>query len=215
MATTADRLRMALNDKNMKQSELSEITGIGKSSISTYLSGEYLPKQRNIYKMAKALDVDEAWLMGEDVPKERRSRTAAPPHPALRPFPATHKVPRLGTIACGEPILATENHEAYDDVPEFVHCDFTLVCKGDSMINARILDGDTVCIRQQSTVENGEIAAVLIDDEATLKRVYLKPDRITLMAENSAYEPIIYSGEEMNQCRILGKAVYFISRLDR
>lgn len=74
MATIAERLRDALDRKNMKQAELSEITGIGKSSISTYLSGEYEPKQKNIYKMAKALDVNEAWLMGEDVPPDRKQR---------------------------------------------------------------------------------------------------------------------------------------------
>lgn len=81
------------------------------------------------------------------------------------------------------------------------------------MINARILDGDIVYIRQQSTVENGEIAAVLIDNEATLKRVYINGDAIILQPENTAYQPMIYTGEKLNDIRIIGKAVYFLSRV--
>lgn len=208
---THENIKRLREQLGLTQEELAHKTGYkDRSSIAKIESGRVDLSATKIAAFAAALGTTPAQLMGLNGTVPDRA-----PHPALNPFPATRRVPRLGVIACGEPILAAENHEAYDDVPEFVHCDFTLVCKGDSMINARILDGDTVCIRQQSTVENGEIAAVLIDDEATLKRVYLKPDRITLMAENSAYEPIIYSGEEMNQCRILGKAVYFISRLDR
>ena len=71
MATIANRIKEAMTIRGMKQVDLVSLTGIGKSSISTYLSGEYEPKQRNIYKIAKALDVSEAWLMGEDVPMER------------------------------------------------------------------------------------------------------------------------------------------------
>ncbi len=127
------------------------------------------------------------------------------------PFPKMKKVPLLGTIACGEPILAEENIESYIDMPEEVRGDYALRCKGDSMINARIFDGDIVFIRQQPDVENGEIAAVLIDDEATLKKVYKYPNRIELRAENPTMKPLEYEGEELNNIRILGKAVYFLS----
>lgn len=127
------------------------------------------------------------------------------------PFPETRKIPLVGTIACGVPILAEENIEEYIDIPKELAGDFALICKGDSMINARIFDGDVVYIRQQDTVENGEIAAVLIDCEATLKRVRIFEDHITLEPENPMYKPLSYWGEEMNQIRIMGKAVAFTS----
>lgn len=127
------------------------------------------------------------------------------------PIPKMKKVPLLGTIACGEPILAVENIDAYINMPEEVNGTFALRCKGDSMINARIFDGDIVYIREQPDVENGEIAAVLINDEATLKKVYKYPNRIELRAENPTVKTFEYEGEDMNNVKILGKAVYFLS----
>ena len=121
----------------------------------------------------------------------------------------------MGTIACGTPILATENIEDYVDMDSDIHADFALRCKGDSMINARIMDGDIVYITKQNAVEKGEIAAVLIDDglesEATLKRVYIDLDKIRLCAENPTYRDIVFFGEDMNKVRIIGKAVAFLS----
>lgn len=132
-------------------------------------------------------------------------------------IPHTNKKPRLGAIACGEPILAEENIEDYDDVPDDMKCDFTLLCEGDSMINARIYDGDIVYIREQPQVENGEIDACLVDGEfetkATLKRFYKYDDKIILQAENPKYPPFVYVNEEMNRVRVIGKAVGFTSRL--
>ena len=122
-------------------------------------------------------------------------------------------VPILGTIACGAPILAQEHIESYTELPGGIHADFALVCKGDSMVGARIFDGDVVYIRQQETVENGEIAAVLVDGEATLKRVRHFGDRISLEPENPMYRPLIFWGEEMNQVQILGKAVAFTAQV--
>ena len=115
-------------------------------------------------------------------------------------------VPRVGAIACGEPILAEQNIETYDKIPEDWRADFTLVCEGDSM-EPRVKDGDVVAIRTQPTVENGEIAAVRIDDEATLKHVYHYPDRLVLQPENPAFPPIVLVGEEINRAVIEGKAV--------
>ncbi len=127
------------------------------------------------------------------------------------PLPKTKKIPLLGTIACGEPILAAENIEALINADENLNADFALRCKGDSMINARIFDGDIVYIREQPDVEDGEIAAVLIGEEATLKRVYKYPSKVVLRPENPLYDDMIYSKEEMNEVRILGKAVAFLS----
>lgn len=129
------------------------------------------------------------------------------------PMPQMRKIPLLGAIACGAPILAEEHIEEYIDIPKHIHADFALTCKGDSMINARIFDGDIVYIRQQDAVVNGEIAAVLIDSEATLKRVKLYDDHISLEPENPMYKPLVFWNEEMNDVRIIGKAVAFTSAI--
>lgn len=131
----------------------------------------------------------------------------------IEPLPKMKKVPLLGTIACGEPILAEENIEDFINMPEQVKGTFALRCKGDSMINARIFDGDIVYIRQQPDVENGEIAAVLIDNEATLKRVYKYENRIELRPENPTFKVMNFENEELNDIRILGKAVGFFSKV--
>lgn len=124
-------------------------------------------------------------------------------------IPQMRKIPLFGAIACSTP---DEHIEDYVDIPKNIHTDFALTCKGDSMINARIFDGDIVYIRQQDTVENGDIAAVLNDDgEATLKRVKIYADHIVLEPENPMYKPLVYWGEEMKTVRILGKAVAFTS----
>lgn len=122
------------------------------------------------------------------------------------PFPETERKPRVGRIACGDPIIAEENIEAYDEVLSSWHADFTLMCVGDSMA-PKIEDGDIVAIRAQPTVENGEIAAVRIGDEATLKRVFLHADYIELRPINPNYDSIIRSKHEMDDIRIEGRAV--------
>ena len=125
------------------------------------------------------------------------------------------KIRLLGEIACGEPIFCDEDRESYVEVGTDIRADFCLRAKGDSMINARIMDGDIVFIREQPMVDNGEIAAVIIDDEATLKRVYYykEKNKLVLQAENPKYEPLVYVNEELDTIRILGKAVAFQSDL--
>lgn len=205
METCAKRICRALKIRGMRQIELAERTQIPKSAISQYCSGAFKPKQNRLFQIAQVLNVDEAWLMGLDVPMERKENSN------ILPFPTMGKIPLLGSIACGTPILASENMDGEVDLPEHIHADFALRCKGDSMINARIFDGDIVYIRQQDMVDNGEIAAVLIEDEATLKRVRLFDDHISLEPENPQYRPIVFWGEEMNHVHILGKAVAFTS----
>ena len=162
--------------------------------------------QSKIIAIADVLNTTPAALMGWEMP------TASFPD-NLIPLPEMKQIPLIGTIACGSPILAEEHIEEYIDIPKHILADFALTCKGDSMINARIFDGDIVYIRQQDTVENGQIAAVLIDGEATLKRVQLYEDHISLEPENPQYRPLVYWGEEMNNIRILGKAVAFTSAI--
>ena len=169
-----------------------------------------VPTLTALEKLAKGMGITltELLTMADDMPV---SLETFPVATNIIPLPQTKRIPLLGSIACGEPILTEENIEEYIKLDKDIPADFALRCKGDSMINARIFDGDIVYIRQQPDVENGEIAAVLIDNEATLKRVYKYPHRIELRAENPTIKPFEYSDEEMNTVRILGKAVAFTS----
>lgn len=205
MATFAERFRTALKAADITAAELSRKLGIPEGTISQYKAGAYEPKQRRLEAIANALNVSIPWLMGatDDL------ALAAPAN--IIAMPTTYTIPLLGSIACGAPILAEENIECGVEVPEHVRADFALRCKGDSMINARIFDGDIVYIRQQPSVDSGQIAAVLVDDEATLKRVRLYPDHISLEPENPLYRPLVLWEEDMNSVRILGKAVAFTS----
>lgn len=122
---------------------------------------------------------------------------------------ARKKLRMLGNVACGEPIFADEDRETLIDVNDDLDADFCLTAKGDSMINARIFDGDILFVKIQPTVNNGEIAVVLIEDEATVKRVYYDRENsiLTLVPENPKYKPLRYSGSELDRIRILGKVV--------
>lgn len=213
-ATFAQRLREGLDLRGMKQIELATRSGISKYSISHYLKSDWEGKQDAVYELARALNVSEAWLMGYDVPTERSApkvsvqldkKPTIPP--GFMPLPKMRKVPLIGAIACGDPITAIQNREGDVNAPVDMRCDFALKCQGESMIGAGIHDGDVVYIRIQPEVENGEIAAVRIGEEATLKRVYLHNDYIELRPENPAFESIIRRREEMNDVQIEGKAV--------
>mgnify|MGYP005806314143 CR=1 FL=1 len=207
VATFARRLREGLDVRGMTQAELAKRSGISKSSISRYIKGDWEGKQSAVYELAKALGVTEAWLMGYDVPMESDTAPAVPP--GFEPLPKMVKRPLVGSIACGEPITAEENIEDYVDVPENVQCDFCLRCKGDSMIDAGIHDGDLVYIHITPQVENGQIAAVRIDGEATLKRFFWNEETktMTLLAENRNFAPLVYTGPILDTVHIEGRAV--------
>lgn len=199
--TTGERIRQLRIEKDMTQEMLGEKIGVKKAAIYKYENGLVVNLKRDIIeKLANVLEVSPSYLMGlddiKDVPQ------------GFQPVPSMKKIPRVGRIACGTPILAEENVEEYDNVPENWKADFTLVCVGDSMA-PKIQDGDLVAIRQQEMVENGQIAAVLIDNEATLKRVYVYPDKLILRPENPNYEPIVIMNGESSNIRIEGRAVGF------
>ena len=202
---THENIKALREHLGLSQEELARKVGYtDRSSIAKIEAGRVDLSQSKISAFATALGVTPAQLMGISSPKGN--------FPAnIIPMPEMRKIPLIGSIACGEPILAEQHIEEYIDIPKHIQADFALTCKGDSMINARIFDGDIVYIRQQDTVDNGQIAAVLIDGEATLKRVKLLDDRIILEPENPLYDPLVYRGEEMNTVRILGKAVAFTS----
>lgn len=207
----SSRLSQALEARGMKAADLSKKTKVAEGTISCYINGRYEAKQNRVQVFAEALDVNPAWLMGYDVPMEaERSQPAPAPRPipkGFEPMPKMKKIPLVGSIACGTPILAQQNIEKIVDVPENIRCDFSLTCHGDSMEGAGIHDRDVVYIRIQPEVENGEIAAVRIGEEATLKRVYYQNGTLTLMPANAAYAPMVYTGPELNDVQIEGKAV--------
>lgn len=196
-----DKIREARKAAGLTQRQLAEKINVSNTSVSNWEKDLSRPDPDIIQNLCWALGVQPNYFFGA----ERMGNVGIIPMPEMR------KIPLVGTIACGTPILAQENIEDEVDLPKHIHADFALRCKGDSMINARIFDGDIVYIRKQNTVENGEIAAVLIDDDATLKRVRLFDDHIVLEPENPLYRPMAYWSEEMNSIRILGKAVAFTS----
>ena len=200
------RLADVMRNKEITQAELSKRTGIRASSISDYIKGKYLPKQDKVALIADALSVNPAWLMGY------KPSADLPAAPNILPI-KKKKIPLLGKIAAGQPIFADEDHGTYVECDEDAHVDFALRVQGDSMIGARINDGDLVFIRKQDDVEDGEIAAVLIDDDATLKRVYHQPEAVMLVSENPKYAPMIFNSENCFSCRILGKAIFFQSKV--
>ena len=209
MVQFSDRLRALRTGRGLSQMDFAKQIRISKSSVNMYERGEREPSFETLEAIADYFNVDMDYLLG----KSDMVRKAQSIPSNIIPMPEFRKIPLIGSIACGAPILAEEHIEEYIDIPRHIHADFALTCRGDSMINARIFDGDMVYIRQQDTVENGEIAAVLIDGEATLKRVQLFDDHISLEPENPQYRPLVYWGEEMNAIRILGKAVAFTSAI--
>ena len=204
------RIKQMREQLGLSQEELArKIGSSNRSTVSNYEQGNRTFKQSQIALFSKALGTTPAYLMGwEDSPTD----DTLPQYPNIYPI-KTKRFPLLGEIACGEPIFANEDRESYVEASTDIHADFCLKAHGDSMINARIQDGDIVFIRSQPMVENGEIAAVIINDTATLKRVFFYPKKsqLILQAENPAYAPKIFTGEDINTITILGKAIAFQS----
>lgn len=194
------RLRTAAQ---LSQAELGKIAGVTDKAVSTWEADVKTPRMGAVEKMAAYFGVPKSAIL-DDV---YRSPAAIPS--GFEPLPKTVKRPLVGSIACGEPITAEENIEDYVDVPEDVHCDFCLRCKGDSMIDAGIHDGDVVYIHITPQVENGQIAAVRIDGEATLKRVFWdeSSQTLTLLAENRNFAPLVYTGPILETVHVEGRAV--------
>lgn len=211
-----DRIKKRREELGMSQEELAKKVGYkSRSSINKIeIDGRGLP-QSKIVAFAKALETSPAYLMGwieiagelKPTPEEMQKfkESIFPIH--LKKFPL------LGEIACGKPIFANEDRESYVMSGTDIKADFCVKARGDSMVNARILDGDIVFIRKEEEIQDGCIYAVGIDDEVTLKRIYYDRENniFQLVAENPAYKPIIITGEKLNHITILGKAVAFQS----
>ena len=205
--TTGEKIKYLRVKKNMSQEELGKALGVQKSAIHKYESGLVVNLKRStIAKLAEVLGTTPAYLMGweedpDQIPYEKYG---------LLPI-EKRKIPLLGEIACGEPIFANQEYESYVEVGAAVRADFALRCKGNSMTGARIYDGDIVFVRSQPDVEDGQIAAVIIEDTVTLKRVKRAGNMLILLPENPEFQPIIYQGNELEKVRILGLAVAFQS----
>ena len=208
MSKLSERLTGLRKQAWLSQQELAERMGLTRSAIGMYETGRREPDLDTLKAFADFFGVDLDTLTGRE--------------PAGRGLPSNvmelgelGQVPLLGRIACGTPILAEENIEGYADLPRQIQADFALNCAGDSMVGAGIRNGDVVYIRSQPEVENGQIAAVLVDgDEATLKRFYFDGRTVQLVAENPSYAPMVFVGEEISKrLRVLGLAVAYTHAL--
>ncbi len=213
-----NRLGQRRKELGMTLDDIATEIGVARSTIQRYEKGTIKTAKMPVLEaISRVLHVNPSWLCGKSEDMEVPDPNPARPLPStfdnILLMPTVYKVPLVGTIACGKPILAVEEAGETVAVPEWVRADFALRCKGDSMINARIFDGDTVYIKSQPEVENGQIAAVRVGEEATLKKVYYAPesDRITLRACNPLYPDLVYEGETLNEIEILGLAVGFYS----
>lgn len=204
--TTGERIKARRKELGINAETLAERCGVSPATIYRYENGDI--EKVGLDKLppiAAALHTTQAYLLGWDDTAE----VEPSPLPAnVVPLQPMKKIPLVGQIACGVPILAEQNIEDYIDLPGHIHADYALTCKGDSMINAGIRDGDVVYIRQQPEVENGQIAAVMVDeDEATLKRFYFDDSIVQLVAENPAVRPMVFTGADISRVRVLGLAV--------
>ena len=224
MSSFSDMLTYLRKRENLSQQELAEKTGLTRSAIGMYETGKREPDFETLEKIADFFNVNMDYLIGKSDFKNNtemfqywdKQNKAKEFYKEVADIPntcpiETKRFPLLGKIACGEPVFADEDRESYVEAGTNIQADFCLKAKGDSMINARIYDGDIVFIRKQPDVNDGEIAAVLIDDEATLKRVFKMPGRIQLRAENPKYKPIDITEEQNIKVLVLGKAVAFQS----
>ena len=202
----AENIKKIRLEHGLSQAELGKIAGVSDKAVSTWELGIKVPRMGAVEKMATYFGIAKSVIVDDAQPAPKPT-SPAPIPPGFEPMPKMKKVPLIGSIACGTPILAEQNIKGRVDVPEDIRCDFSLTCHGDSMVDAGIHDRDVVYICIQPEVENGEIAAVRIGDEAALKRVYYSEGAMTLMPANPAYAPMIYTGAQLEEVHIEGKAV--------
>lgn len=194
-------------ESGMTQQELAKVAGVSDKAVSAWEKGIRDPKLQPLRRICEYFHIDLNVFIDTSSDVYKSDMPAN-----LRPLQPMQKIPLVGTIACGEPILAQENISDYVDLPGHIRADFALTCRGDSMINAGINDGDIVYIRKQETVENGQIAAVIVGEdetEATLKRFYFANGIVTLNAENAAFSPIVIMGADLEHVRVIGLAIAF------
>ena len=203
-----DRIRIRREQLGMKQEELGRKIGYkSRASINKIESNQRKLPQDKIKIIADALMTTPGYIMGWD------DEPVPDPLPkGIKPL-EKRAVPMIGDVACGEPMIANQEFQSYVEIGANINCDCCLRARGDSMKNIRIYDGDIVFIKRQPMVENGDVAAIIINDEVTLKRFYYYQENnlIILKPENSEYKDLIYSGSDLEQIKVFGKAVAFQS----
>lgn len=193
-------LKKYMDVNNIDRNKLCADLNFKYSTVSDWINAKIYPRIDKIEILANYFDIDKSDLIEENIDLSKI--------PGVIPIKKIKKIPILGTIACGEPILAVENIDGYFAADaDIVKGDFALRCKGDSMIDANIFEGDIVFFKETPIVENGQIAAVVIDDEATLKKFFKTESSIILQPCNSSYEPIVVSKEANKSVRIIGLMV--------
>lgn len=204
VSDTAKRLQYYIAKEGIRQVEIIEKTGLGKSAISQYVSGKVTPKQDKIFLLAEALNVSPAWLMGYDVPMRPSTEM---PKGAFKPD--FKKVPMLGYAAAGQPLENLDGQDTYYvQVDGKQRVDFCITVRGDSMIGAGINDGDIVFVRQQPTLENGQVGCFEIDrSRVCLKRFYKTTNGVMLISENPKYAPMMFTADNCDDFKVLGLAV--------
>ena len=218
----SDNLKKARLRANLSQAELAKKLDLNVRTYGSYERGERDVSTSLLRKICQELCISSDELLENsfatndtNVRKPASDDSIFDRFDNVKPI-KLKRFPMLGEIACGEPIWAEEDRESYVMADMDIGADFCLTAKGDSMINARINDGDIVFIKEMPIVENGEIAAVIIDNEATLKRFYYDRESnfLQLVAENPKYSPLVYRDEQLDTIRVLGKAVYFMSAVE-
>lgn len=201
LPTVAMNLRYYRLASHLSTSQAAKLADVPAGTWLSWEQGKALPSDEELARAAEVIGVSVSDL-GRDA--ERAEETI----PGLYPV-KKKRFPVLGKVACGEPIFAEEDRETSIMASADINADFCLIAQGDSMTGAHIEDGDIVFIRQMPTVPNGKIAVVLIEDEATLKYIDWRPKQATLVLTpaNPAFRTQIYTGEELNQIRVLGMAV--------
>lgn len=194
---------MELKDINNK--ELAEVLGVSESTVGKWLLKKSTPRMGVIEKLANYFNIEKSDLI-ED-------KTSSNTDPGTIPLKNIVKIPILGHIQCGQPVMTAENYEGYFAADsDLINSDFCVYADGDSMIDVGIHEGDLVFLKSTPQVENGKIAAVLIDDATTLKRFYKNENQIILQPENKTYSPIIITEEDGKNIKILGEMVGMYSK---
>lgn len=207
MPTIGSRIRSRREKLGLSQEELGNKLGYkSRSSINKIELDQRNLTQSKIKAIADALNTTPAYIMGW----ESEDQPPIPASPNIHPLPAMKQWKVLGGTACGQPLFKPLE-EASVLAPANIDADYVFQCVGDSMINARIFDGDIVFIKEDE-VPDGQIGVVRIGEEYTLKRIYHGPDYLELRSENPMYPPIIIRGEQEN-AEIVGRAVQFLSRV--
>jgi repressor LexA len=207
--TMSEKIKQLRMEHGLTLEQVANKVGVGKSTVRKWETGIIANMKRDkIAALAEALYTTPAYLMGWEESEPQAEQNDLFTQLGIMPI-SKKKLPILGNAACGEPKYAEQTFEGYVTVGADMQADFCLYAKGDSMVNARIHDGDIVFVRKQDIVEDGEIAVVLVEDDTTIKRVYYDRENniLTLVPENPAFKVMRYVGAELNQIRILGKVI--------